>query len=263
MTDSTELATASDNAPAPSASTAVAPILNTIASALESGRVNSADMRAILDMQYQAEDREAKREWIAAFHAMQAELPAINKNGQIIIPPKDGRPARVQSKFASWDHIHSIITPILRRHGFTLRFEVGSDQAFTTVAAVLSHVGGHVETSGSMKLPATSKSAMSDQQKVGSAVSHGYRYTTISLLNIVTVEDDDATAGYTPPSPGPEIDMTELLETAAKAASCGLRAYERWFKNDIERPAKLALINSGDHDRFKEIAVEADKEREE
>lgn len=237
----------------------VAPILETIGTAIATGNVNSADMEAVLRMQYQVEDREAKRQWIAAYHAMQNELPAINKNGRIVIPGKNGGASRLQSKFATWDHIHEIITPILRRHGFALRFENGNDGGASTVTAVLSHVGGHVEKSGVMRLPIDSSGSKNPTQGVGSATSYGHRYTTISLLNIVTYDDDDG--NKTAPAPSETAgDRDELFEVAEKAASCGLRAYERWFTKDISNAERAALVTAGRHAELKDEAQRVDAE---
>lgn len=49
----------------------------------------------------------------------------------------------------------------------------------------------------------------------------------------------------------------ELLDMAEKAASCGLTAYQNWFKS-LERNDQLYIVDSGKHDGLKRDAADAD-----
>lgn len=226
-----------------------ASVLQIIRDAAANPAVDVAKMTELVALQERVMDRQARASFIAAETAMQGDLPAIGKRGEIL-----NKTGAVQSRFSRWDDIHRTIKPILQRHGFSLSFRIGHDEQQTTVTAILSHVDGHQKDSGPMRLPRDDSGAKNAVQGVGSTVSYGKRYTTIALLNISTAEDDDGQDGK-----GREVspEMREAIDQGEKAASCGFKAYEKWFLAQTGE-VRANLVVNGDHKRLKDEAAKAD-----
>lgn len=224
-------------------------MLAIIADAVQNPAIDTGKMKELLDMQERLEERQARREFIEAENALQDELPSIGKKGEI-----KNNSGAVQSRYSKWEDIHRVITPLLRRNGFSLSFNIDTQNGMTCVEAVLSHVGGHVKTSGFMRLPTDKSGNKNDVQGVGSALSYGKRYTTIAILNLNTEGEDDD--GQTASNQAAA--LITLKDEAKKAASCGMSAYERWFKEDIDKEQRRQLVDSGTHETMKGEAAKAD-----
>lgn len=142
---------------------------------------------------YDAErSRQAEQAFNTALSQMQAQMPAIREGGKI------QHNGKLISTYGRWDEdILPVIRPILREHGFGLRFHTETEQQ-VKVEAVLSHEGGHSERTSITLSPDTSGSK-SGPQAVASSVSYGKRYTAASLLNLeIHGQDDDAQAASGP-----------------------------------------------------------------
>lgn len=170
---------------APEAQSDARTIIQVIERAAMNPDVDISKMERLLAMQERIHDRTAKAAYAAALAAMQPELPIIAERGGI----KD-RGGNVQSRYALWEDIVGVITPILSRHGFALSFRTGNDANGVTVTGVLSHREGHSEQT-SLTLPIDTSGSKNAVQSVGSSTSYGKRYTCAALLNLRTGDTDD------------------------------------------------------------------------
>jgi hypothetical protein len=155
-------------------------VLQIIAEAASNPAVNPDNMRALLDMQKEIVAEERKQSFDAAFIALQAELPVINKDSKIEIR-KDGKLLQA-TPYASFENIMDAIQPLLTKHGFGLSFETASagDRLL-----VRGHLIGHGhERHTEFPLPAEASGSKNNVQGWGSSLSYGKRYATIALLNI-------------------------------------------------------------------------------
>lgn len=223
-------------------------LLAVIARAASSNEIDVAKMQALLTMQRDVEDREAQREFTVAKIALQNDLPSIGKRGAI--RNKNGA---VQSTYSKWEDIDRVIRPLLQRHGFALSFQIETVEGMTAVQAVLSHVGGHVERSGFMRMPADTTGAKNGVQGVGSVMSYGKRYTTIAILNIVCEGEDDD--GQTASARAQE--FSDIGAEGEKHAKRGIPDYRDWFET-LDKERRRLLVESGEHDRLKAIAAAND-----
>ncbi len=73
----------------------------------------------------------------------------------------------------------------------------------------------------------------------------------------LSIETGQAIAAWTGGGKVETQDQSDLLETAEKAASCGIDAYQKWFKQQT-RDDQLFIVNSGKHDTLKSDAQDAD-----
>lgn len=141
-------------------------------------------LERLLAMNERILDRNAKAEFEAAFAEMQGELPEITERGRIVVN------GQTRSTYARFEDIIAEIRPILTKHGFALRHENKQEGEKLTVVGILSHRCGH-SVRDEFIAEADNSGAKNDIQQVGSTRSYGQRYTTISLLNIVTRGADD------------------------------------------------------------------------
>lgn len=156
---------------------------------------------AFIQMQERLEDRQAEREFNAAFLAMQPELPRIKKNGTLEYPinknDPDG-PKRKIASFAKWEDIDEAIRPILTQHGFVLAFTTApraQDGGGLIVTAILKHQGGHRQETP-IPVPLDTSGGKNNLQGYGSSLSYGKRYSSAAALNLIYEgEDDDGVRG--------------------------------------------------------------------
>lgn len=157
--------------------------------------VDVAKLERLIAMQERIIAHNAKSEFEAAFAQMQGELPEITEHGEITV---DGQ---VRSKYARYEDIIEVVRPILQRHGFALRFRnetLANGQL--KIVGVLSHRSGHSDEDN-FECPPDVSGKKNNIQAMGSTRSYGQRYTTISLLNIVSrgADDDGKKAGLKAP----------------------------------------------------------------
>lgn len=161
-----------------------AALLQVIYRAATDPAVDVDKMERLMKMHREIQAQQAKVAYNVAFARMQPELPIINEKGEIKIRDV------VQSRYAKWEDIVEVITPIISRHGFGLSFRIGRDGDRQTVTGILSHDGGH-DTETTMSLPVDMSGSKNNVQGVGSTTSYGKRYVTEALLNIVSRGQDN------------------------------------------------------------------------
>lgn len=179
-------------------------------------------MERLMAMHERFQAQQAKQQYDEALAQMQEELPVIGERGGI--RDKSGR---IQSTYALWEDINEMIKPVLAKYGFALSFRTPRNERGIEVEGVLSHRGGHRETT-SLVLPADTTGSKNGVQAVASSVSYGKRYTAGALLNFTTTgEDDDGNGPVVTPrvTSLQAAQLAELLEKCsdkAKAAFAGI-----------------------------------------
>lgn len=182
-------------------------LLEVIAKAARDPDVDVDKMERLFAMQERVEARAAKLDYTAAKLAMRPELPTITQRGHIIIRDKNDQSKILQdTPFARFEDIQEAIEPVLLKHGFDLEFKNGlSDEGKVRVTTILTHAGGHSESTY-FDLPHDSSGSKNAVQAVGSSTSYAKRYGVLSILNIrVAGEDDDAERAI----PSPELPDAE------------------------------------------------------
>jgi hypothetical protein len=171
-------------------------VLQIIADVASRPDANPTVMRELLDMQKEIMADQAKRDFNAAFIALQAEIPTIRRDGRIEVREKDPRTGsrehgRVQQStpYATFNAIMTTIKPLLVKHGFALSFETEPMGERLLVKGRLEGYG-HERTTA-FPLPAETSGSKNNVQGWGSSMSYGKRYCTIALLNIVSEAPED------------------------------------------------------------------------
>lgn len=142
-------------------------------------------LEKLLEMQLRVREIEAKQAYAAALARLQPKLPIIRERGGI-----KNNSGAVQSKYALWEDVVGVVTPIISEEGFSLSFRTSSTDKTVTVTGVLTHEMGHEEQT-SLTLPMDTSGSKNAVQSVGSSTSYGKRYTASALLNLRTGEKDD------------------------------------------------------------------------
>jgi len=159
--------------------------------------VDVEKLKQLIDMQKEILRHNAESLFWQAFAEMQGDLPTIAEDGSIVVN------GQVRSRYSTNENIQECIRPILQKHGFALSFRNRTAEKLT-VTGILAHRGGHKETDEFESKP-DSGGSMNDIQRIGSTRSYGQRYTTISLLNIVSRapqdRDDDGEKSQRPSPP--------------------------------------------------------------
>ena len=147
---------------------------------------------ALMKMQFQLEERQARMDSIEAFARLSAKMPRVKKTGVISLGTKGSIP------FAKWEEMDKVIRPLLAEEGFTLSFNStarAGEGGGLVVTGELMHRSGHVRTA-SIPLPLDAGPGRNNLQAQGSTLSYGKRYCAEMLLNIVREgEDDDGIKG--------------------------------------------------------------------
>ena len=198
-----------------------AAILSMIERAARDPAVDVDKMERLFMMQQQAADRRAKSDYLAAFSALQSELPAIEKRGK-------GHGAQ---KFAKFEDVVGKIKGPLAKHGFSLSFRLEHGEKTIGVIGVLGHAGGHSEET-KIVLQADKSGSKNDVQAWGSSVSYGKRYVSLTLLGIATEDEDDdgkAVGRAASITDGQAIQLRDLIEATGtdEAAFCKYMGAEK------------------------------------
>jgi hypothetical protein len=169
------------------------------------------------------EANEAERAATADFVAMQAELPAIPKIGEIDIGK--GKPQR----YMRWEDINKKIKPVLSRYHYGLNFHfVDESETHITMTAILKHTSGYIDQT-TRRLPLDKSGSKNIVQAYGSTQSYAQRYLAIAILNLVAEgEDDDAQAAGAGNILG--ADELEIIKAALDDAGCDSKDTERFLK---------------------------------
>lgn len=146
-------------------------------------------MQALLNMQQQVVEGQARQEFSRAMTAASNEIQPIFKAGKASLGNKGGY------SYAKWDDMDKAIRPILQKHGLRLSFTTASSgvQGHKTIIGIVTHENGHNERA-EMDLPIDTGPGRSAIQAIGSTISYGKRYCAEMLLNIVRTDDNDGAA---------------------------------------------------------------------
>jgi hypothetical protein len=220
--------------------------------ALTNPDVNPEKAAAMAELIWKMEDREREAEFNRAKIAAINEMPAIFKRGEN---------THTSTRYAKFEDYHRAIMPVLKRHGLTLDFRIGSEGRDITVQPILRHENGYVEEGGIMRGPADEGKGRSAIQAVGSASSYLKRYSMRAMLNIVEDGEDNDGAGFLS-TDAPNDRQARLIESAAEAVAAG--TYDDWFAK-IPLKDRAWLISTGRHATFggKPMLPGSDQGREE
>lgn len=181
--------------------------------ALEKG--NAEALETLVNLQNKQQDRQREEEFEVAFAEMQADLPAVLKNRFN---------EQTKSRFSKLDDIQKAIKPVLKRYGFSIRYESPDEQPERVVVAtcILTFKNGW-KAKNTSAIPVDNIGIKGNANKTeahgaGSATTYARRYALCGLLDITLTEDDDGNAAGGEPRVTSEqqIILHTLLEKASE-----------------------------------------------
>ncbi len=159
-----------------------AALLSMIERAARDPTVDIDRMERLFKMHEQAEARRARTSYLAAFAAMQAELPAAVRAGK-------GHNGKA---YARYEDVIGTLRPHFEVHGFSISHRVDTSGDRIKVTGILGHKDGHSEET-QFSAPPDSSGNKTPIHAMASTISYGKRYVTLTLTGIATEgEDDDA-----------------------------------------------------------------------
>jgi len=193
MSDQKELAPGPESLPV-----AATPLEQLVSNPTALAELDVDKVRELLAMRNEEIARQARLAFFDALARFQVDCPPLTKI-------KEGQ--HKNTHYAPLPHIDRIVTPVLRDHGLTKRFEFEQGNNSLTVTCVLSHRDGHSERT-SINLPVDKGPGRSDIQATGSTATYGQRYTLVGALGLATVDEDTDGA-----QAAPETISEEQLQT--------------------------------------------------
>ena len=151
-------------------------------------RENSIEaVNSLLEMRRQLKNEWAREEYYKALSELQTEMPPIPKDK--VVKNRDGS---VRYSFASLDTILETLKPMLKKYGFSVRYETEQRDANTIeVSCVVTHQAGHSEKV-KFSAPIGRSGHMLPIQEYGAALTYAKRYTLCMAFGLNTDEDTDA-----------------------------------------------------------------------
>ncbi|GEM18003.1 ERF family protein [Gluconobacter oxydans] len=162
-----------------------ATMMQVIASAAANPDCDIEKMQALLNMQSQLIEREARAEFSAAMATACGAIPQVNRNGVVSLGQKGGY------KFTKWEDMDKVIRPILAENNLRLSFNTRSSEnsGAKVIVGTISHANGQSQ-SAEIELPLDAGQGRNALQGFGSTISYGKRYCAEMLLNIVRCDED-------------------------------------------------------------------------
>lgn len=180
-------------------------------------------LEKLVDLHERMEQREARRAYFVALAQFQESAPLVKQSETAKIATRGG--GSYSYTFAPLDEIVRTIAPHLIRHGLSYRWDTAVDKNTIRVTCTVSHTGGHSESS-SMTLPIDNASAMSEQQKVGAAMTFGQRRSLTAALGLVTTDSDAPASEDTTPISEEQADQ---LDDMLDATGVDRVKFLRWI----------------------------------
>lgn len=146
--------------------------------------IEVSKIKELMELQKWAEERDAEKQFIAAMNRLQPKLPRIVKRGKIDLGK--GKPL----SFAKYEDVDEVIRPLMNSEGFSATFGLGRAEKGISVSCTLSHSANHSRTE-TVELPPDAGPGRNGLQALGSTISYAKRYLLCSMLNIVTVDEDN------------------------------------------------------------------------
>ena len=205
-------------------------------------------MQKLMELYERMNAVSARKQFTEAMSGFRAECPPIprrTENTQFSVTRNGVKSNR---KYASLEDIEATIREPLGKHGLSFRW---GDMTVTgttmTLACIVSHVGGHSESS-SVAMPVESRAGCSEQQKYGAAMTYAQRFSLIQALGLTSCDED--TDGNENPEKITESQAANLqaaldsLSGDAKKRATTLAGFLKFM--DVERLSDIRLSRYGE-----------------
>lgn len=147
---------------------------------------NVAAFEKMVGLYERIQDKEAEKQFAAAFASMQSEMPVIRAMRPV--PNNDGS---IRYLFAPYEDVMEQVKPLLQKHGFTITFSMGFTEGRVIQTCTLQHIGGHSRSNQFMARIGKGPPGSTETQGDGAASTYAKRFALCDALNIVIDRDND------------------------------------------------------------------------
>jgi hypothetical protein len=148
---------------------------------------NVAALDSLAKLHERMQDKQAERDFNAAFAKFQSEMPPVDAT--TAVPNNDGS---VRYRFAPFEDLMAKIKPVLIDNGFSISFSSRSEADRIAAICTLRHVSGHSQTNEFSVRIGSGPPKATITQADGAAKTYAKRGALCDALNIVVEHDDDA-----------------------------------------------------------------------
>jgi hypothetical protein len=180
---------------------------NLLTMAVEKG-CDTEQLKQLMDLQERWEKKEAKKMFLSAISKFQTIVPTLKKTKVANIKSQTG--ASFSYKYADLGSIAQCIKSSLNECGLSYRWEFDEKDNKMKVSCLVSHFGGHTETT-TMEGEKDSSGAKNGIQQKGSTHTYLQRYTLIGALGLSTAEEDND-GKSNPPAKDNKITDEEVID---------------------------------------------------
>ena len=178
--------------------------------ALDRGEGGVEALGKLVELHERVQRRRAELEFSQALVAFQSNCPPIPRTSTAEIVTKSG--TKFSYTYADLEQIVETVRPYLATFGLAFTFDSKADGKTLRCSCLLRHANGHQIVSN-FELPTDSGSAMSEQQKVGAALTFAKRQSLVAVLGLtLTDPDPDGSADPTPITAEQEATLLGLIE---------------------------------------------------
>lgn len=146
-------------------------------------------IQSLWNMQKEAEDRQAEREFNVAKVNVAMELPPIPKTKVRAFLDKNNVEQR--STYADLDDIESVLDPICRKYGIVKEYSTRTDaRGWAAQVCTVRHVSGHKEVYEGSYMPLDTSGSKNNNQAALSTAKYSRRGALIGAFNIFHIDED-------------------------------------------------------------------------
>lgn len=174
------------------------PIADMLKAVVEKGVTsdNVAAIEKLTELWWKTQERDAEKEFAAAFVELQNEMP--NVKAMKPVPNNDGT---TRYSYAPYEDIMEQVSPLLKKHGFTVSFSTDFKDTRLIKTCVLQHTGGHKRENSFAVRVGQGPPKANECQADGAASTYAKRFALCDMLNITIESDGDARTEGTPITP--------------------------------------------------------------
>jgi hypothetical protein len=143
-------------------------------------------LERLLAMKERWDKEQARKGFFEALASFQDECPELRKTKKVSFSTQKGQ---TEYHYAPLADIDRQIKPVLKRFGFTKRWEITDVSGKAKVRCLITHINGHTEAT-EMEAPNDTSGSKNEIQAKGSAIEYMKRYTLIGALGLTTADSD-------------------------------------------------------------------------
>lgn len=207
-------------------------MINMVERIIANPNVDVVKLEKMLDLQERVLARQNEAAFDAALAEMQADLPEIPRNGEILLK---GQKKGEGQKYAYYEDMMRLVLPVMKKYGFSLTHDIASATNKITVTAILAHRQGHKRITA-LELPCDTSGSKNAVQSYVSAVSYGKRVTSFAILGLSSRGEDNDGNSVEPPAEGLDV-RPRVTESQIRMLENALGPFaDDWLKlNDLTK----------------------------